>query len=50
MRFDKQNAEALEILRKARPVGTKPTLFGFDQKTLALAALATLIAALLVAL
>lgn len=48
MGFDKHNAAALEILRKARPVGVKPTLFGFQQKTLAagmLVALAVLLIA-----
>lgn len=48
MRFDKQNAKALEVLRKAQPVGVKPTLFGFEQKTLAVATLAALIIVLLV--
>ncbi|MCD5327872.1 hypothetical protein ACFFU8_09440 [Chromobacterium piscinae] len=49
MQFNKHNAEALETLRKARPFGVKPTLFGFDQKTLVAAALAVLIAVLLLA-
>lgn len=49
MRFDKKNAKALEVLRKSRPVGRESTLFGFDQRTLAVAMLATLIIVLLVA-
>jgi protein tyrosine/serine phosphatase len=49
MRFDKHNAGALEILRKARPVEVKPSLLGFDQKTLVAGVLAVLIALLLIA-
>lgn len=43
MRFDKHNRMVLEILRKARPVGVRPTLFGFDQKTLVTAGAAVLV-------
>lgn len=29
MRFEKQNADAIEILRKTRSIWVAPTLFGF---------------------
>lgn len=43
MRFDRHNRMVLEIRRKARPVGVRPTLFGFDQKTLAATGVAVLV-------
>lgn len=48
MRFDKQNAAALELFKKLRPVRAKPTLFAYQQKTLVGGMFAVLVVLLLI--
>ncbi|WP_226034367.1 hypothetical protein [Aquitalea palustris] len=47
MRFNKQNAAAIELFKKLRPVRAKPTLFGYQQKTLATGMLTVLVVLLI---
>ena len=48
MRFDKHNAAALELLRKARPIAVEPTLFSFQKKTLVAILLAGMLVLVLI--